>query len=173
MSNRVSIKQLQTEDDSARIYKWDVTIQFGAGTIDGISERINIRCSSIDVPNPTHSVIDVNVRGFTKKESGAVDWNPITLTCYEVQDYTILQELYALGQTQFDYETGIQEDKASYSSPDQGILINMNSLNDSIPMSWQMYGCILETYTPPQMTGDKAGIVELPFTVSFDYAQIV
>lgn len=173
MSGKVNIPILQATEDSARGYKWDVAVQFGDLENDSSLNSINFRCTSIDVPNPNHTPIDVSIRGFTKKESGAVDWNPITLTIIEVQDYAILQRLYDLGMRQFDYETGVQEDKESYSSNNQGILIQMNSLNDSVPMSWQLYGCIMDTYAPPQMSADKASIIEIPVTVSYDYAMII
>jgi len=169
MSNKVNIVHQQDQFDSARIYKWDVNIQFG----DLESDNFNIRCSSVDVPNPTHNVIDVNVRGFTKKESGAVDWNPIVLTIYEVQTWYHLRQLYDLGNRQFDYQTGYQEDKQDYSPNNAGILILLENLQDAPQENWQLYGCVLETYTPPSMTSDKTTAVEMPFTVHYDYAQLI
>lgn len=176
MSSKVNITHLQQAKDSARIYKWDVQIQFGQLQ----SDFINVRCTSIDVPNPTHNVIDVAIRGFTKKEAGAVDWNDITLTAIEVEDYTLLFQLYELGRSHFDYETGVQAKKSTYSgggtggsSSNSGIKIMLEALDDSISGIWNLYGCVLQTYTPPQMSNDKGTAVELPFTVSYDYAKLL
>ena len=166
MSSKVNIKRLQQTNDSARAYKWDVEIQFGSLE----SEQINLRATTIGVPNPTHTPIDVGVRGFTKKETGAVEWNPITITVIETQDYARLLNLYNLAMTQFDYETGVQANKNDYSPNDTGILILMQELGDAVSKTWHLYGCILETYSQPDFSAEKGGIIEIPFTVHYDYA---
>lgn len=173
MAQQVNIKKMGQSLDSARIYKWDVNVQFGDLEGDGYN-TINMRCVSTDQPNPTHVVIDVNIRGFTKKETGAVDWNPITLTIIEVHDYALLGRIYALANGQhFNYGDGTQSPKSDYSPHSMtGIQIMLNKLDDVTAKNWYLYGCILETYTWPNMTADKGGAVEASFVVHYDYAEL-
>lgn len=172
MAQTINIETLQNTNDSARIYKWDIKIEGSFIAGDGVA-LFNGRCSSTDVPNPTHNVIDINVRGFTKKETGAVDWNPITFTIYEVQSYDQLQNLYNLANnSQFNYKDGTQQNKFTYSTKSSTIQIDLTNLQDSRQKTWKLHGCIMETYAPPQMSADKGAAVEIPITVHYDYAQL-
>lgn len=165
MSNKVNATTLSNFQDSARIYKWDLEINFGGLP----SETINLRATTTSVPTPDFNIIETEIRGFTKKESGAVSWNEITITPIEVQDYTIFQALTNLGTQQFDYESGVQQSKNSYTGKTK---IMMQNLQDSVVGTWVLHGCLISTYEQPEMSGEKGSAVEMPFTVHYDYATV-
>jgi len=163
MSGIVNIESLRNTPDSARLYKWDVNISKG-------SALISLRATSIDQPNPNYSLMDVTIRGFTKKESGAIEWNPINFTVIEVDSYDILASLWDWGQQQFDARTGVQQNK---SGAEADTLIMLENLQDAPVAKWKLYGCLLENITPPGLTSDKSGFNETSFSVAYDYAELV
>ena len=166
MSALVNIDTMRAHQDTARLYKWDVNLYGfgpGAGTI------VSLRCHSMDQPTPTYSEISVDMRGFSKKEAGGVEWNPINFNVYENVSYEALSMLWEWGQKQFNARTGVQSNKSGgYEGTVQLFLLN---LQDSVIKTWNLYGAILTNINTPQMTNDKAGANDTAFTVAYDFAE--
>jgi len=167
MSGTVNIETLRNQPDSARLYKWDVNL---SGPGPGGADTINLRATTVDQPNPSYSVIDVTIRGFTKKEAGGIEWNPINFTVIEVDSYEVLQTLWGWGQKQFDARSGVQQNKSGYEGD---LMIFMENLQDSPTAKWKLYGCVLESMAPPGLQSDKSGFNETSFSVAYDYAELM
>ena len=167
MSRSLNIETLRATNDTARIYKWDVEIT-GPGIGDG--RIINLRCHTLTQPQPNYNPIDINIRGFTKKEYGAIEWNEITFNIYEIQSYDILLALWDWGQKQFQADTGVQMNKADCECT---ITMLLEDLQDAPVVQWKLIGAILSNPTPPDLGSDKAGIWDYSFTVQYDYALLI
>lgn len=167
MSRMVNIDIMRTNQDSARAYKWDVVL---SGPGPGNANTINLRCTTLDEPQPTYNSADVNIRGFTKRESGAIDWNDINFTVIEVVSYDVLNTLWNWGQKQFHNRTGIQQNKVNYEGTITMALLN---LQDNVIKTWRLYGCVLTNISMPQLVSDKATLTEVNFTVQYDFADLL
>lgn len=167
MSNMVNIDVMRSQQDTARAYKWDV---FLSGPGPGGATTINLRCASVDQPTPTYENIDVNIRAFTKKESGAVTWNELNFTIIEVVSHEVLQTLWNWGQKQFNNRSGVQLNKSGYEGEARIQLLN---LQDAVVRTWHLKGVVLGNVNAPQLTSDKATAVETSFTCSYDYADLL
>lgn len=167
MSKKVGIEQLRSHDDSARPYKWDVAM-----TIPGASNTslLEMRCTTAGQPQPNYSPIDVLIRGFTKKEAGAVEWNEISFTVIEVASYSILKDLWAWGQSQFNNKTGVQKNKSG--GYEASMKLMLLDLQDNVKVTWVLEGCVCSSMTPPDMSSEKSGTVELSFSIGYDYADL-
>jgi len=165
MSSMVNIDVLRGTPDSARLYKWDVQLQ-----APGMTNMLAFRATTIGQPQPTFNPIPVLIRGFTKVEAGAVDWQPLTFTAIEVDTYEILRGLYLWGKQQFDYRTGVQQSKSSYEGTST---ILLEGVDDSVRATWKLTGCVLESFNPPDLGSDKAAVWDgFTFSVQFDYAEL-
>jgi hypothetical protein len=167
MSVMVKIDTMRTNPDSARVYKWDVLL---SGLGPGTANMINLRCTSLDVPQLQYDVIDVNLRGFTKKESGAASWQDITFTVIEVVSFEILATLWRWGQKQFHNRSGIQQNKSNYEG---NVIIQMLNLQDVPIKTWNLVGCVLVNVNVPQLTSEKGGTMDTTFSVAYDYADLL
>lgn len=168
MSNMVNIEEMfRNHKDTARTYKWDV-ILYGPGP--GTADQINIRCASVAQPNPSYEPISIDIRAFSKKESGGVTWNSIDFTTFETVEYDVLNTLWTWGQKQFNNATGFQMNKRDYEGE---ILLHLLNLQDSVIRQWILYGCILTTDSLAQLESDKSGVHSVSFTVEYDYADLL
>lgn len=173
MSASVNITTLQSQNDSARPYKWDVVMNI-PNTGDTL---INMRCTTSGQPQPNYSPIDVLIRGFTKKEAGAIEWNELSFTVIEVQDYTILSTLWEWGQLQFNNKDGKQADKGQANGGGYSggygtdMVLNLLTLEDTTAATWLISGAICTSISPPDMGSDKSGTVDMSFSVAYDYAE--
>ena len=168
MSGAVNIEVLRGHDEGARPYKWD--IEFSGPGLGGAG-LLQARCSSADVPQPNGSPVDVLIRGFTKKEAGATEWNELSFTVIEVSSYALLKQLLGWSTKQFHPRSGVQRKKAG------GYEVNATMLlldgMDSPNLVWKIYGGILSSLTPPQFTSEKSGNVEITFSMAYDFAEQV
>lgn len=164
MSAKANIELLRGTRDSARLYKWDMQIQ--NASLD--TEYINIRAESTDQPQPTNLIIDVNIRGFTRKEAGAIDWAPLTFAVVETDDYAALKQFTELQNRQFNYRTGVQEAKATVETT---VLLFLQGIDDSVNATWSIFGGVFESAPPPQLSNAKDGYwTGWTWTLHFDYA---
>lgn len=167
MSGMVKIDGMRTNPDSARVYKWDVVLS-GPGPAN--ANMINLRCTSLGVPQLQYDVIDVNLRGFTKKESGAATWNDIEFTVIEVVSFEVLATLWQWGQKQFHNRSGIQQNKPGYEG---NVIIQLLNLQDTVVKTWHLVGCVLVNVNVPQLTSEKGGTMDTTFSVAYDYADLL
>lgn len=163
MSIQVRAVNHSDNKDSARNYKWDCAVTF-----PGVSHDIlNMRITTRSLPQPTINVIDVNIRGFTKKEAGAVDWNDLDVTYVEFEDWSLFRQLYDYHNKQFHHLTGIQHRKSEIAGMD---LVMLEDLQDGVPEQWCCYGALMPAIQTPSMGNEKGAAVEVPFTIVYDYA---
>lgn len=167
MSGRINIDIMRAHQDTARLYKWDLTL---AGPGPGGTGTINVRCHSADQPTPTYTEISVDLRGFSKKEAGGIDWNPINFNVYENVSYEVLAGLWAWGQKQFNSRSGIQLNKSAHEGT---IDLQLLNLQDAVIKTWKIYGAIITNINVPQLTNDKGGANDTAFTVAYDFAEVL
>lgn len=168
MSGLINIDTMRAHQDTARLYKWDVVLH---GPGPGGSTIVNIRCHSADQPTPTYSEISIDMRGFSKKEAGGVEWNPINFNVYENVSYEVLGLLWQWGQKQFNARSGFQQNKAG--GYEGGVDLFLLNLQDAVIKTWKLYGAILTNINTPQLTNDKAGANDTAFTIAYDFAEVL
>ena len=167
MSALVNIDTMRAHQDTARLYKWDVQLSGGG---PGTATVVGLRCHSMDQPTPTYSEISIDMRGFSKKEAGGIEWNPLNFNVYENVSYEVLAMLWQWGQKQFNSRTGVQSNKTGgYQGKATLFLLN---LQDAVIKTWTCYGAILTNVNVPQLTNDKAGANDTAFTIAYDFAEL-
>lgn len=166
MSKRVRIPAVSEMIDSARLYKWDLEI----GGFPGLNGALlNVRCHTSGVPQPNYGPVSIELKGFTKVESGAVAWNPITASFYEVDNYELLDGLYTVCWKQFHGSTGVQQPKNSYKGT---IKMVLEGIDDAPRKIWTLYGTIINSFTYPDYGSGKTEAVDCQVELHYDYAEM-
>lgn len=172
MSALVNIEEIRRSAcTAARTYKWDVFLSGASpGSLSKLGDRggfLNLRCESLDQPNPTTTVIDVLIRGFTYKEAGMPEYNTISMNVVEVDNYPILAQLFAYHNEHADYITGHQRKKCDIEMTADIFLLDAY---DVPQLGWKLIGVEMEGYTPPQLSNDKGGFwTGFSITLNYDY----
>jgi hypothetical protein len=152
--------------DTARSYHWDIDIN-----LQHLPQQfIEGRCSTVSQPQPDYNVIELNVRGFTKVESGAPTWNELTVTMFESEDLELLKALWTLGEDQCNSETLEQKPKSDYSIGNNSIVL-YGIDGSTTSGTWILHHPLVANFQPGDLNNEKSGIVETPFTIRYDRAE--
>jgi len=168
MSVDVNIEVLRGNPDTARVYKWDVKLS-GAGP-GSLETPVKMRCSTLTTPAPSYNIVSVDIRGFSKKETGMVDWGSVDFTVIEMDDYSNLAGLWAWSEKQYNHITGVHMTKSAYEGTCEMKLLNVG---DSPVKTWKLTGCVLSNLSGISLGSDKSGTQDISFTLEFDYAEVV
>jgi hypothetical protein len=165
-----SIDQLRALPDFARTYKWDMqflTLPAVGALAFPISEQLNLRCESTELPKSTNQKIEVDIRGHKVRQAGINDYiGTLTLTFTETVDNTIHNFIKAWRELVWETRSGRSFDKAQYTAT---LKITRLDNQDRAIWDYVLYGCFLEDYDLGSLEGGTPEIMRPSMTLSFDY----
>lgn len=167
MSVKVNMDLLRASQDSARGYKWDVYFT-GAGPEN--SNILSLRCTTATMPQITNTPIEVLIRGFQINEEGAPDYNELTFQVIENVSFDVLQGLWNWQLKAWNPRTGTQLAKTAHEAT---IDLQLLDLGDKPVKTWRLYGSKLFGLTPPDLVSDKGALIDVGFSVRYDYPELL
>jgi hypothetical protein len=164
-----TIDQLRSMPDFAKTYKWD--LQFLTLPVVGpfafpISEALNLRCESSEVPKTTNQKIEVDLRGHKVRQPGIMDYpGTLTLTFTETVDNTIHNFLKAWREIIWETRTGRSFPKAQSTAT-----LKLTRLDNQDNPVWDyvVYSCFPEDYEIGSLD-NASDIIRPSLTLSYDY----
>lgn len=164
-----TIDQLRSMPDFAKTYKWD--LQFltlpvvGAFTFP-ISEALNLRCESSEIPKTTNQKIEVDIRGHKVRQPGIMDYpGTLTITFSETVDNTIHNFLKAWREVIWETRTGRSFPKAQATAT---LKLTRLDSQDNAVWDYTIYSCFPEDYEIGQLD-NASDIIRPSLTLSYDY----
>lgn len=174
---RPTIQDVRSIGNPASTYRWGmafIKLPVLGYLALALSNELNLRCTSTDVPKATGSSIPINIRGYKAKIPG--DWNytgSITLTFVESSGSPFgmtLSPVSTFLQTWrnacWDADTGVQNKK---SDADGIVLLTRLNSQDEPIWLYTLKGVFLEDYDPTGgMMGGESEILRPTATLSYD-----
>lgn len=167
---KVTIDQLRSLPDYAQVTKWDVTFitlpvlgPFGFP----LSETLNVRCESIEIPKASNQKFEVMIRGHKTLHSGILDYgNTITLTFVETVDNTIALFVKAWREACWASRTGRALSKKDLEAT---IMISQLDNQDNIRFQHTLYGAFYESDDFGSLDGSTSDAIKPSLTLSYDF----
>lgn len=168
--SKISIDQLRSLPDYAQMTKWEITfvqlpVVGGLGLF--ITDQLNMRVESVEVPKMTNQKIEVQVRGHKTLHSGIVDYgNSITITFTETVDSFVAKFVSAWRNLCWSPRQG-----RAYSKKDLEATIMITQLDNQDKARYKhiLYGCIWEADDFGSLDGSSSDIIRPSLTISFDF----
>ena len=163
------IDQLRGLPDFAKTYKWD--LQFLTLPVVGplgfpVSNDMNLRCESSEIPKTTNQKIEVDIRGHKVRQAGINDYlGSLTLTFSETVDNTVHSFFKAWREIIWETRTGRSFPKAQYTAT-----LKLQRLNNQDEPIWDyiVYGCFPEDFEMGTLD-NTSDIMRPALTLSYDY----
>jgi hypothetical protein len=164
-----TIDQLRSMQDFAKTYKWD--LQFLTLPVVGpfafpVSQAMNLRCESTEIPTVNNQKIEVELRGHKVRQPGISDYvGTLTLNFTETVDNTVHNFFKAWREVIWETRTG-----RSFSKAQSTATIKITRLNNQDEPIWDyvIYGCFPEAFEMGSL--DSASEIMRPaLTLSYDY----
>jgi len=168
--SKVTIDQLRSLPDFAQVTKWDLT--FITLPVLGplgfpLSEQLNVRCESIEVPKTTNQKFDVMVRGHKVVNSGILDYgNTMTVTFVETVDNTIFNFVKAWREACWASRTGRALSKKDLEAT---IMITLLDNQDNARAKYTVYGAFLESADFGTLDGSTSDAQKPSITLAYDF----
>lgn len=165
-----TIDQLRAVGDFQQVTKWDVrflTLPIVGALAFPISEQINLRCETIEVPKKENSKIEVQIRGHKVLQPGLAEYgNSMTMTFTETVDNTIKNFIKAWHELVWGTRSGTQFTKEELEAVVQ---IQMLNNKDEPIYEFLVYGVWPESYDLGTLDGSSNDIMRPSITMSFDF----
>lgn len=166
-----SIDQLRALPDYAQTNRWDVTFVTlpAVGALGfAVSDELNFRCKTIEIPKATVQKFEVAIRGHKTFHAGGLDYgNSITLTFSETVDNTLFNFIKAWRELIWSTRQGQAFSKQDIEAT---ILLTLRDNQDGARAKYTIYGCFLEDSDSGSLIGDSAAeSQEISITLSFDF----
>lgn len=171
--------------DFATTYNWMLTLdvpsgaiafadadiaQFYSNTGNGV-DRINLRCTSTDLPDKTIEPISINIRGFKSKQPGQATYkDSIDLKFIDTVDGMVEAFFSAWLESSWRTSDGYQMSKLG----NQGLCtisrLDRQSYNESVSKIWDyiLVGAWCSKVGKPTLNSDN-GLYEVTATIQMDY----
>lgn len=167
---KISIDELRALPDYAQVTKWNldfVTLP-GVGPLAfPISNALNLRAESIEVPKASNQKFEVMTRGHKVMQSGILDYgNTINITFTETVDSTIFKLVKAWRDMCWAPRTGRSFSKADLEAT---ILLTLLDNQDVARAKYTLYGCIYEADDMGTLDGSTSDAMKPSLTLSFDF----
>ena len=166
---RPNVNDARSLTDFAVLYKWDLQItKFPTGIAD-ISNALNLRCLSAELPKVTFENFKVGIRGHKVGQNGIATFSDtLTFTFVETVDMAVMDFISrwrTLTQNVED-NTALTKEGAELTM----ILTQLGSNNEPI-FNYEVFGCILNDYDPTGAIwdGETSDAVKPSLTVNYDY----
>jgi hypothetical protein len=165
----ISIDQLRALPDFGQTNRWDITfVTLPAVGVLGfpLSDSLNIRCETVELPKASNQKIEVNIRGHKVFNSGILDYgNSLTMTFVETVDNTIFNFVKAWRELCWESRQGRAFSKSDLEAT---ILITLLNNQDQPRAKYTVYGAMYESDDFGSL--DNGSEVMRPsLTLSFDY----
>ena len=169
MSN-ISIDELRAQPDYAQLTKWDITfVTLPAVGAFGfpVSDALNMRCESVELPKATNQKFEVMIRGHKTMHSGILDYgNTMTLTFVETVDNTIFNFVKAWRELCWSSRQG---QAFPQSDLEATILLTLLDNQDKPRAKYTVYGCFYESDDFGTLDGSSSDAIRPTLTLSYDY----
>ena len=166
----ISIDQLRALPDYAQVTRWDITfVTLPAVGAFGfpISDALNMRCESIELPKATNQKFEVQVRGHKTLHSGIMDYvKTMTLTFTETVDNTIFKFIKAWRELCWSSRQGEAFPKSDLEAT---ILITLLDNQDNARAKYTVYGCFYEADDFGTLDGATSDAMKPTLTLSYDF----
>ena len=166
----IDIEALRALPDYAMATKWDVTfVTLPAVGAFGfpLSESLNLRCDSIELPKASNQKFEVMVRGHKTFHSGILDYgNTMTLTFNETVDSAIMTFCKAWRELTHASRTGKSFKKADIEAT---LLIVLYDNEGKARAKYTIYGAFWESDDFGTLDGTSSEGMKPSLTLSFDY----
>lgn len=166
----ISIDQLRALPDYAQLTRWDITfVTLPAVGVFGfpLSESLNIRCESVELPKGANQKIEVMIRGHKTFQSGIMDYgNSMTLTFTETVDNAIFNFVKAWRELCWESRQGRAFPKSDLEAT---ILITLLNNQDQPRAKYTIYGAMYEADDFSTLDGSSSDVQKPSLTLSFDY----
>lgn len=167
---KISIDQLRNLPDYAQVTKWDISFL----TLPAIgplgllvSDALNVRCESVEIPKVSVQKFEVMVRGHKTMQPGLIDYgNSISLTFTETVDNTIRKLVKGWRELIWSSRQGRSFPKKDLEAT---LLITELDNQDKVRSKITVYGCFLESDDFGTLDGSTSDAIKPSITLSFDY----
>lgn len=165
-----SIDQLRALPDFAQVTKWDITFVTlpAVGALGfPISDALNIRCESVEIPKATNQKFEVQIRGHKTMHSGILDYgNTMTLTFAETVDNTIFNFVKAWRELCWSSRQGQSFPKSDLEAT---ILLTLRDNQDQPRAKYTIYGAFYESDDFGTLDGVTSDAMKPTLTLSYDF----
>ena len=165
-----TIDQLRALPDYAQVTKWDINFVTlpGVGAFGfPVSDELNFRCESVELPKATNQKYEVQTRGHKTFHSGILDYgNSFTITFTETVDSAIFNFVKAWRELIWSSRQGQAFSKSDIEAT---ILITMLDNQDNARAKYTVFGCFLEDYDFGTVDGATSDAIKPTMTLSFDF----
>lgn len=165
-----TIDALRALPDYAQVTKWDVrflTLPVIGPFAFPVTQEMNLRCETAEIPKTTNQKIEVDVRGHKVIQPGINNYtNTITLTFTETVDNAIHLFIKAWRELVWGTRSGTQFPKNQLEA-----IIQLQRLNNQDEPVWDyvLYGCFIEDYDLGTLDGGTSDIMRPSVTLSYDF----
>lgn len=167
---KISIDQLRQLPDYAQVTKWDIaflTLPAIGPLALLVSDSLNIRCESVEIPKASIQSYEVQVRGHKVMNPGLMDYgNTITLTFTETVDNTIRKLVKGWRELIWSSRQGRSFPKKDLEAT---LLITELDNQDKIRSKITVYGCWFLGDDFGTLDGSTSDAIKPSLTLSFDY----
>lgn len=165
-----TIDQLRALPDYAQVTKWDinfVTLPAVGALGFPVSDGLNFRCESVELPKGTMQKYEVQTRGHKVFNPGIIDYgNTFTITFSETVDNFIFNFVKAWRELVWSSRQGQSFSKQDVEAT---ILITMLDNQDVSRAKYTMHGCFYEDADFGTLDGATSDAQKPTLTLSFDY----
>jgi hypothetical protein len=165
-----TIDQLRALPDFAQVTKWNVTfVTLPAVGAFGfpVSDELNIRCESIEIPKATNQKFEVQIRGQKTMHSGIMDYgNTMVLTFAETVDNTIGNFVKAWRELCWSSRQGQAFPKSDLEAT---ILLTLLDNQDQPRFNYTIYGAFYESDDFGTLDGATSDAMKPTLTLSYDF----
>lgn len=166
--SRPTIVQIRELGDFATLYQWNLYVVKAPPAVGGfpVTEDLNLRCESAEIPKVTFPPIPIEVRGHKIHQPGAADYtNTWTLTFVETVDNMIADMIYDWHQKVWEVKTGKHEKRLDVEGTFK--LERLDRQNEPI-WTYTLYGAYIESYEQGILAATSENM-KPSITISFDY----
>lgn len=167
---KISIDQLRALPDYAQVTKWDLNFLTlpAIGPLAGlVSEALNIRLESVEIPKATIQKFEVMIRGHKTLQPGIIDYgNSMTLTFTETVDNTIMKLVKGWRELMWSSRQGRSFPKKDLEAT---LLLSLYDNEDKLRAKYTIYGCFYESDDFGTLDGSTSDAIKPSLTLSFDY----
>ena len=166
----ISIDQLRSLPDYAQVTKWDINFVTlpAVGAIGfPLSDDLNIRCESVELPKATNQKFEVMTRGHKTLHSGILDYgNTFTITFNETVDSKVFNFIKAWRELVWSSRQGQSFPKSDLEAT---ILITLLDNQDQPRAKYTVYGCFYEDADYGTVDGATSDVQKITLTLSHDF----
>lgn len=163
---RPTIENLRALPDFATLYQWNVAL-IKAPTGVTAPQNFNYQCMTTGLPGVSNQIIEVQIRGHKISQPGIQDYaGSMDFTFIETIDTAIQNFLEQWKESQWKTETGVHSEREAGKADFQ---IQLLDRKDNVIATYNLLGCILETFTLGELDGASSDTMKPSMTIKYDY----